>query len=127
MNDPTIENFPVGGVDYPQTIQEFDEWFSTEEACTAYLLKLRWPNGFVCPACGGTKGWMTDRQQVRCAGCQRQTSVTAGTIFDGTRKPLRMWFKDERTGHFRPSRLETVSNLARSIRTLQGPRMGDAG
>ena len=30
---------------------------------------------------------------MRCAVCQRQTSVTAGTIFDGTRKPLRMWFQ----------------------------------
>jgi transposase-like protein len=30
---------------------------------------------------------------VRCAICQRQTSVTAGTIFDSTRKPLRMWFQ----------------------------------
>jgi len=93
MNDSTMKNFPVGGVDYPRTIQEFDEWFPTEEACTAYLLKLRWPDGFVCPSCGGTKGWMTDRQQVRCAGCQRQTSVTAETIFDGTRKPMRMWFQ----------------------------------
>jgi len=39
------------------------------------------------------EGWLTARQQIRCAGCQRQTSVTAGTIFEGTRKPLRMWFQ----------------------------------
>lgn len=93
MNDTISTNPPVGGVDYPRTLQEFDEWFSTEESCAAYLLKLRWPNGFVCPICGGTKGWITKRQQVRCAFCQRQTSITAGTIFDRTRKPLSMWFK----------------------------------
>jgi transposase-like protein len=30
---------------------------------------------------------------MECAGCHRQTSITAGTIFEGTRKPLRMWFR----------------------------------
>ena len=36
---------------------------------------------------------MTARGQLRCVGCQRQTSPTAGTIFEGTRKPLRLWFQ----------------------------------
>jgi len=57
MIDPTDHGHPVGGVDYPRTIQEFDEWFPNEDACAAYLLRLRWPDGFVCPVCGGTKGW----------------------------------------------------------------------
>ena len=74
-------------------MQEFDEWFLTEEKCAAYLAQLRWPDGFVCPGCGGTKRWPTARHQMRCAACQRQTSVTAGTIFEGTRKPLRVWFQ----------------------------------
>jgi len=86
-------NHPIGGRDYPRTVQEFDEWFATEEKCAAYLAQLRWPDGFVCPGCGGKKQWLTARQQMRCAGCQRQTSVTAGTIFEGTRKPLRVWFQ----------------------------------
>jgi len=93
MSDSIDSNHPVGGVDYPRTIQEFDEWFPNEKACLVYLLRIRWPNGFICPVCRGTKGWLTARQQIRCAGCQRQTSVTAGTIFEGTRKPLRMWFQ----------------------------------
>ena len=92
MDDPTNPVYPVGGVDYPRTMQEFDEWFSDEAACAAYLLRLRWPGGFICPSCGAAKGWLTARQQIRCAECQRQTSVTAGTIFEGTRKPLRIWF-----------------------------------
>lgn len=29
----------------------------------------------------------------RCHGCRRQTSATAGTIFQDTRKPLVMWFR----------------------------------
>lgn len=47
----------------------------------------------MCPSCGATKAWETGRHLLRCAACQRQTSLTAGTIFDGTRKPLRTWFQ----------------------------------
>ncbi len=84
---------PVGGVDYPRTLQEFDEWFPSERACADYLQGLRWPEGFRCPACDGTKAWMTARRTLFCSSCKRQTSVTAGTIFEGTRKPLRVWFQ----------------------------------
>ncbi|HEB86987.1 MAG TPA: IS1595 family transposase, partial [Gammaproteobacteria bacterium] len=64
-----------GGVDYPRTLREFDEWFSTEEACAEYLLRRRWPEGFRCPGCGCAKAWQTGRGLLRCAECQRQTSV----------------------------------------------------
>ncbi len=84
---------PVGGVDYPRTLREFDEWFSSEAACAEYLRRLRWPDGFRCPACGGGKAWTTARDELRCVTCQRQTSAIAGTIFEGTRKPLRVWFQ----------------------------------
>ena len=92
MDNPIFPGHPVGGVDYPRTIIEFDRWFPDDDACIGYLMQLRWPTGFVCPACNGCKGWLTSRRQIRCADCQRQTSVTAGTIFDKTRKPLRTWF-----------------------------------
>lgn len=87
------QRHPVGGVDYPRTLREFDEWFSSEAACAAYVRRLRWPGGFRCPGCGGTKAWATARGQMQCAACQRPTSAIAGTIFDGTRKPLRTWFQ----------------------------------
>lgn len=88
-----VGRHPIGGVDYPRTMQEFDEWFPTEGACASYLMQVRWPGGFVCPACGGTHGWRTARRQIRCTACQRQTSVVAGTILQGTRKPLRTWLQ----------------------------------
>lgn len=84
---------PVGGVDYPRTVDEFDEWFPSEEDCIEYILRVRWAEGFRCPVCDGTIGWRTSRGNLRCSKCQRQTSPTAGTIFEGTRKPLRKWFK----------------------------------
>ncbi len=87
------DSFPIGGIDYPRTLQEFDEWFSTEEACIDYLKRLRWPDGFVCPICHGRKSWHTGTGLTRCAACQRKISVIAGTIFQGTRKPLKLWFQ----------------------------------
>src|SRR5689334_8054117 len=83
----------VPGVDYPRTFQEVDEWFRSDAACCEYIRRLRWPNGFICPHCGWTgEPWMTSRGLLHCQGCQGQTSLTAGTIFQDTRKPLRMWF-----------------------------------
>ena len=84
---------PIAGRDYPRTLREFDEWFPTDEACAAFLERLRWPGGFRCPGCGGTTSWRTGRGVLRCAACQRQTSVIAGTVLEGTRKPLRTWFQ----------------------------------
>jgi transposase-like protein len=86
-------SFPIGGIDYPRTLQEFDQWFSTEEACIVYLKRLRWPDGFICPICHERKCWHTKTGLIRCAACQRKISVIAGTIFQGTRKPLKLWFQ----------------------------------
>ena len=79
--------------DYPGTLAEFEKWFSTESACLEYMNKLRWPEGFICPKCGSKKAWQTSRGLWHCRACYLQTSVTAGTIFHRTRKPLNLWFK----------------------------------
>lgn len=72
---------------------DFESRFCTEAACVDYLVQLRWPDGFVCPSCDGRKAWRTERLLFHCARCGRQSSVTAGTVFQGTRKPLRVWFR----------------------------------
>jgi transposase-like protein len=83
---------PQAGRDYPGTWQALQAWFPDDDACRAYLERLRWPDGFVCPACGGTEAWRTAAGLFMCAGCQRKTSVTAGTIFHRSRLPLTSWF-----------------------------------
>ena len=85
--------YPTGGIDYPRNLQEFDDWFSAERACIDYLFRLRWPQGFVCPVCHARKGWKIGADLIRCAACRYNVSVTAGTIFQGTRKPLKLWFQ----------------------------------
>ena len=43
---------PIVGIDYPGTFEEFDEWFSSEEACLEYVARLRWPDGFIVLTAG---------------------------------------------------------------------------
>ena len=75
------------------TIQEFRRRFGEEEDCWEYLSRKRWPEGFVCPRCGGgSRGYMKAKQVHECRGCGYQGSVTAGTIFHKTRTPLCDWF-----------------------------------
>lgn len=87
------ERFPVAGSDYPQNFKEFEKFFADEAACRKYLFRLRWPEGFECPQCGGTlSAWVTARGYLHCRSCQGETSLTAGTVFERTRNPLKTWF-----------------------------------
>jgi len=73
---------------YPREFQEFLEQFKDEEACRKYLFDIRWPNGFLCPKCcdGNAKYWLTAQNVIHCSVCGHQASLTAGTLFHGTRK-----------------------------------------
>jgi hypothetical protein len=79
--------------EYPRNLTELEANFGAEEACRAYLARLRWPDGFRCPRCGGGRSWPVRGVLLECAGCGCQTSVTAGTIFQDTRTPLPVWFR----------------------------------
>jgi transposase-like protein len=82
------------GRDYPRIYREFVEWFPDDESCIAYLEKLRWPSGFICPVCDfASDPWHQTRGRLVCPNCRRQTSATRGTIFDKTRTPLTVWFE----------------------------------
>ncbi len=70
-----------------------EQRFATEDACREYLTRLRWPTGFICPACQGKIGWVDRRHRWTCQDCRGQFTVTAGTIFDGTHLPLQVWFR----------------------------------
>jgi transposase-like protein len=79
--------------DYPRSQAEFEARFTEEAACLDYLVSLRWPDGFLCPRCASTRAWLTERALWHCPACGMQTSVTSGTLFHGTRKPLSLWFR----------------------------------
>jgi transposase-like protein len=78
---------------YPKNLLEFEKHFVTDEDCFNYFMSLRWPTGFRCPACESNKAWRTERNLFYCKHCGLQTSLFAGTIFQDTKKPLKLWFK----------------------------------
>jgi transposase-like protein len=79
--------------DYPRTVMELERRFGEDATCRAYLFALRWPDGFICPGCGGRRGLAIRRHLWRCQACRRETSVTAGTIFQDSKLPLTVWFR----------------------------------
>lgn len=67
--------------------------YGTEDQCFQVLVKLRWPKGFHCPACGSPKHCILNTKILyQCNACGRQTSITAGTIFHSTHLTLHQWF-----------------------------------
>lgn len=72
---------------------ELEKRFATQEACLVYLAALRWPSGYVCSCCASAKAWKMENGRILCAGCRRQQSVLAGTVFQDTHMPLSTWFR----------------------------------
>ena len=52
----------MGMEDYPETLLEFEQQFTSDEACREYLCYLRWPDGFRCPRRQHDKAWLTRRK-----------------------------------------------------------------
>src|SRR4051794_37162863 len=75
-----------GMTELPRSLPEFEARFPDEAACARWLLEKRWPDGFRCPACGHDRAWELGRERLtlQCAACERQVSVTAGTVLHGS-------------------------------------------
>lgn len=73
------------------SLSDFLAQYGTEAQCEQALFAWRWPQGFVCPECGHDGHCLLDRGLYQCHRCRRQTSVTAGTLFAGTKLPLTKW------------------------------------
>lgn len=80
-------------IEPPRSVQELQERFANEDACETWLTTLRWPHGFICPRCQSRHAWRKSRGLYQCGSCDLETSLTAGTLFHGTRKPLKLWFR----------------------------------
>ena len=79
--------------DFPKTFIEFQDWFASEDACRAFLIESRWPEGFGCPRCGhSSAGRVSTRLLLQCKKCRYQVSATAGTVMHGSHTSLRNWF-----------------------------------
>lgn len=77
------------------SLPEFLSAYGTEAVCERALQRARWPRGFVCPHCGGTRYHRFRRAGStywHCRDCRCQTSLVAGTLFAYTKLPLTTWF-----------------------------------
>jgi hypothetical protein len=80
--------------DFPKTAVEFERRFASEDDCIAYWMKARWGNEPACARCKSTRVWTElEGRRFECADCGHQTSLTSGTVLEGTRKPFKVWFR----------------------------------
>lgn len=79
------QNFPLS---------ELVKLFPTNEACLEEIKKLRFPKGITCSKCRKiTKHYKIEgRTAYSCAFCRKHIYPLAGTIFEKTSTPLRLWF-----------------------------------
>src|SRR5215471_13681639 len=72
----------------------FERLYPDEEACRKAWFAWRWPEGFKCPRCAASEYCeIRDRQLLQCRRCRYQTSLIAGTVLQGTKLPMRVWFR----------------------------------
>jgi transposase-like protein len=75
------------------TLPDVNRLFPTDDRCRELLVRLRWPEGVICPRCKDTRvSTLKDYGRFECAGCEYQFTVTAGTIFHDSHLPLTKWF-----------------------------------
>ncbi len=69
------------------------EAFPDEQSAIDHFTAIRWREGPFCPYCGATKVYtFRDHRTHKCAECRQRFSIKVGTIFEGTKIPLRKWF-----------------------------------
>jgi transposase-like protein len=75
------------------SLTDFMKKYGTETQCAEALFQARWPSGFQCPICGGSRySMIKTRNLYQCSACHHQTSLISGTLFEQTKLPLTVWF-----------------------------------
>jgi hypothetical protein len=80
---------------FPENLIDMQRMFPDEKNCTDYLEDVRWSDGFKCPHCGSKAEpyRFENRPEVlRCRGCERDISLTAGTVMHRSHTPICVWF-----------------------------------
>ena len=77
------------------SMPDFLKDYGTEAQCEHALEAMRWPSGFVCTRCSHAAHYVLRdgvRKVFQCNACRHQASLIAGTVFQGTKLPLTIWF-----------------------------------
>lgn len=82
----------MANLDYPRGLRDFIRRFPNDEACTNYLIKVRWPDGYECPYGDGKNiSYDPSRRRFQCSR-GHVTYITAGTIMHRSKQPICLWF-----------------------------------
>ena len=74
-------------------LNQFDSRFPTEESCETYFKSVREAAGVTCKHCQSDKyKWIAARKCFQCQRCGHRTPLTAGTVMEYSKLPLRTWF-----------------------------------
>ncbi len=73
--------------------------FLDEDAAYEFVEQRVWPDGPVCPHCGGTdqigrlQGQSTRARTYKCYNCRKPFTVKVGTIFENSKVPMHKWLQ----------------------------------
>ncbi len=76
-----------------------DKHFHDEAAAYAWVEARVWPEGPVCPHCGGVErigkmgGKSTRIGTYKCYQCRKPFSVKVGTVFEASHVPMTLWLQ----------------------------------
>lgn len=74
---------------------EFQQKYTTIDACQSHLFEMKWPKGYFCAKCGHEQYYLTMSRRLalyECKCCRYQATVTVGTVMEKTRTDLTKWF-----------------------------------
>lgn len=79
-------------MEMPKTLLDAVTYFSDRDVCINFVKELRWPEGVICPECGGLDhSYLKTRHIWKCKACKKQFSIKVGTIFEDSALPLSKW------------------------------------
>ncbi|MCL2520263.1 MAG: IS1595 family transposase [Spirochaetaceae bacterium] len=76
------------------TLFNFNTLFTNEQDCINHFVKLKYPNGLICPKCSTSEKVyrVANPKMAICSNCASQFSFFTGTIFEKSNTDLRIWF-----------------------------------
>lgn len=78
---------------FPETLFDAIRYFSDEQVCFDFAVKMRWSDGVTCPRCGCDKvGFVSTRKIWNCKGCKKQFSIKVDSNFEVSPLGLDKWF-----------------------------------
>lgn len=77
-----------------ELIEQFNKRFGSSEECYAFLFRIKWPGGFICPLCSHRQCYVIATRKhplYECRACRHQSSLTSGTVMEKSRTSLYKW------------------------------------